>query len=262
MLNVWLGPYPKIWHLTGRSGSRQGIDTYFIIADTPPPKLYPGMVFIKMTMDDINKRVRKIMPNYQGLPRAYKICDLRPMFYWIFQDIIKDYDFFMWTDMDAMYGRYSIVEKLVTANVDIISHSSSIGGYWTWFRNDYFAKTEKLWHKEFSDEKFQQMVMDKEKHHCLDEWWFTSAIRRIGANHVAQDTLQNHKGIHPAVKYSAGRLLQLVDNFEIYSYHFFFIYKWHEVEALPVSLLESDNIIIDRSFFEENVKNNPLIKLY
>lgn len=261
MLNVWNGSYPKIWHLTGRSGARQGIDKYFIIADTPPPKLYPGMEFIQMSLEDINARVRKILPDYPGLPRAYKICDLRPMFYWIFQDIIKDFDCFMWTDMDAMYGSYDLVRKLITPDADIISHYDRIGGYWTWFRNSYFERTKDAWMKEFADPEFRRMVCDMEKHHCLDEWWFTQAVDRIGCKRYGYDQLQNHKGVHPPVRYVDGHLRQVDGDFETYSYHFHFLYRWWEVEQLPLDVFEGDNILIDRQKFELDVKKNPLIKL-
>jgi hypothetical protein len=262
MLNVWQGPYPKIWHLTGRSGAKQGIDKYIVIADTPPPKMYPNMEFVKMSMEDINERVRKIIPEFKGLPHAYKICDLRPLFYWIFNDIIKDYDCFMWTDMDAMYGNYDLVKNLISDDVEIISHYDRIGGYWTWFKNDYFSSTQEKWFKEFSEDlDFRQKICDTEKHHCLDERWFSIAMKRVGAKHVGRDSLQNHKGIHPAVRYIDGRLLQVESDFEIYSYHFHFLYRWAEVERLSIDVFENDSLLIDRPSFCQDVKNNELIRI-
>ncbi len=79
-------------------------------------------------------------------PNAYKLCDLRPLFGYIHQDILEGYDFYGWTDMDILFGdirkfyQDSILEKY-----DILStHAHTISGHLAIIRNTHYHRTKFL----------------------------------------------------------------------------------------------------------------------
>jgi hypothetical protein len=75
------------------------------------------------------------IPNIQN---PYKLCDLRPLFAYLHFDVIKNYDFYGWTDFDIFFGdiRSFYTDKLL-CEFDVFStHSIRISGHLALFRNN------------------------------------------------------------------------------------------------------------------------------
>jgi hypothetical protein len=71
------------------------------------------------------------------IPNPYKICDLRPFFGIIHEDIIQDYDFFGWTDVDLLFGDIrSFYTDDILNNYDVLSsHKVRLAGHCALLRN-------------------------------------------------------------------------------------------------------------------------------
>lgn len=66
-----------------------------------------------------------------NVPNAYKICDLRPFFGIIHHDIIKNYDFYGWTDTDIFFGniRQFYTNDLLNKYEVLSSHKIRLAGH-------------------------------------------------------------------------------------------------------------------------------------
>jgi hypothetical protein len=69
---------------------------------------------------------------------AYKLCDLRPLFGYIHEDIFRKYDFYGWIDVDLLLGDLrSFYTDQILANYDVFStHAHRISGHFALFRNN------------------------------------------------------------------------------------------------------------------------------
>lgn len=74
------------------------------------------------------------IPNIQN---PYKLCDLRPLFAHIHYDLIKNYDFYGWTDFDILFGDIrSFYSDEILKKYDVLStHAIRISGHFALFRN-------------------------------------------------------------------------------------------------------------------------------
>lgn len=86
---------------------------------------------LTMSLNAINSRISTLFNGSAPIrdEYPYKLCDFKPMFAEIFQDIIKEYDFWGHVDNDIVLGSLldeSFISDSLLANADIISSSSSM----------------------------------------------------------------------------------------------------------------------------------------
>jgi len=78
---------------------------WYIITDNDSEYDYPDNVHrIICSMDELRERVQSKFDFPISLKYPYKLCDLKPAYGYIFDDIIKDYDYWGWCDVDVIYG--------------------------------------------------------------------------------------------------------------------------------------------------------------
>jgi len=139
---------------------------WLVVTDCDIPKLYPSNItFLQITLKELNKKVNKVVEAEVPLnPR--KFCDLKPAYGDIFNEYIKDYDFWGICDMDIVWGdiRKFMTPELLN-NFDIIcSRPEAISGHFSLFRNlknlNVLYKTIPNYKKLFEVSKF--MWFDEE----------------------------------------------------------------------------------------------------
>lgn len=83
-------------------------------------------------------RFKKVLDKELDIPNPYKLCDLRPLFGLIHNDIIKNYDFYGWTDMDILFGNIrEFYTDAILSKYDVLStHAHTISGHMALFRNN------------------------------------------------------------------------------------------------------------------------------
>lgn len=69
---------------------------------------------------------------------AYKLCDLRPFYGFIHQDMLKQYDFWGYGDNDLIYGNLNVLtnQDMLQAYDVITTMSERIAGHFAIFRNN------------------------------------------------------------------------------------------------------------------------------
>lgn len=66
------------------------------------------------TLFNIKKKTEEVVGFDISLDRAYKLCDLRPLFGKIFEQDLKKYDFWGYCDLDVIFGN---IRKFITDNI-------------------------------------------------------------------------------------------------------------------------------------------------
>jgi len=97
------------------------------------PNIHFHSVSFKEYIDLVNVKLDfKFEPE-----NAYKLCDLRPLFGFLHQDIFSKYDFYGWMDVDVLLGDIrSFYTDDILSNYDVFStHEHRVSGHFALFRN-------------------------------------------------------------------------------------------------------------------------------
>lgn len=125
---------------------------------------YPGLasdnlIFHQMTLHDINKLASSQLNLKIFIQNPYKLCDLKPAYGIIFQEYLKDYDFWGYGDIDLVYGniRHFITEEVLSRFDFVTFHPKFIPGHLCMFRNNSIVnnifKKCSNWQSVFQNEK-------------------------------------------------------------------------------------------------------------
>jgi len=93
--------------------------------------------FVKMNLTQLKSMAESKLSIEIGLGFSYKICDIRPAYGIIFDDYIKDYDFWGYCDIDVIFGdiRKFMSERLLKKYDVISARPEFLSGYFSLFRN-------------------------------------------------------------------------------------------------------------------------------
>ena len=111
---------------------------WLFFSDLPDPKnKVDNVEFIKTTLKDLNLLISKNIDFGVCIENIYKLCDFKPMYGVIFEDYLKEYDFWGYADIDVVYGN---IRKFITDEIlekcDIItSRPDFLAGHFTIYRN-------------------------------------------------------------------------------------------------------------------------------
>jgi hypothetical protein len=96
--------------------------------------------FIPMTPKALKALILKKLGIQTQFINPVKVCDFRPAFGILFEDTIREYDFWGHGDIDVIYGNIrNFITPELTENYDIISCSSQhLAGHFTLYRNTQF----------------------------------------------------------------------------------------------------------------------------
>lgn len=106
-----------------------------------------------------------------SLVHAYKLCDYRPMYGVLMEDVLSSYSYWGWGDCDVIYGREMnrMLDRLMAFNYDVISLNEHwVSGSFALLRN-----TETCRHL-FESAKNLVQVYKSEQNQVFDEiggWW-------------------------------------------------------------------------------------------
>jgi hypothetical protein len=109
---------------------------FFTDCDTSKYKA-PNLFFNQMSFQKYIQFVNTKLPITFHPTNAYKLCDLRPLYGYIHEDILKPYDFYGWTDMDILFGdiRSFYTNEILERYAVLSTHAIRISGHMALFRN-------------------------------------------------------------------------------------------------------------------------------
>lgn len=134
----YFGQWPEWMDLYLDSIERnRSVDFHFITDCDTSVSNAKNIIFHSTTFEKYVAGAEKILDVSINIPNPYKICDLRPFFGVIHAEIIKDYDFFGWTDVDVLFGDIrSFYTDEILSNFDVLSsHDIRLAGHCALLRN-------------------------------------------------------------------------------------------------------------------------------
>lgn len=148
---------------------------WIIYTDDKTEYDYPKNVkVVYTTFDRIVERCKSIYNFDICLNKVYKICDFKVAYGEIFQDDIKDYDFWGYCDLDMMFGKIRDFIK-----DDMLEKYDKIGyqGHSTLFRNN--EKNNRIYREEVEGTVSYREVFSNEKIYCFDETVITEKYSKL-----------------------------------------------------------------------------------
>lgn len=122
---------------------------------------------IQMTLSDVKTKAEKILNTSVSLERPYKICDFKPAYGLLFEDYIREYDFWGYGDLDVLYGnlRHFITDEVLRSYDKIYTN-----GFLSFYRNNpdvnHWFQTL---HAKPGRENWKE-VFSSDKNWAFDEW--------------------------------------------------------------------------------------------
>lgn len=190
----YYGEFPTWFPLFLKScENNKGIDWLFFVdkeykKDVPPNvkfHLQNSNDFQKVCVDKFGHEVELMC--YKGrkgkVKGFYKLCDYRPMYGFLFEDYLKNYDYWGWCDIDMIFGDlFNYVKSIANNGHECISFADHPDAF-PYGPCTLIKNCEKM-NKLFMKSRDIQKVLTEERHFQFDEDW-KEDVHSIG--HVMQD---------------------------------------------------------------------------
>ena len=132
MIMPYFGKFP-IWFELYLYGCSKNVnfDFYFITDCDVPSKIYSNTIFIRTSFCEYCELISKKL-SISFSPRSpYKLCDVKPFYGVIHSDIIANYDYWGYGDIDVLYGDLNIILRK-SRKYDVFSaHADRLSGHFT-----------------------------------------------------------------------------------------------------------------------------------
>ena len=178
-------------------------------------------VLIPNDLTDFEKRIRDTLGLNPTIPEnTCKVSDFRPALGLLYADILKDYEFWGYTDLDCVYGDLSNFlsdEELAGCDMFVNDYDTNVlCGPFTLYRNN--EKMNNL----FRDFPGWQALMENPNHHAFDEQGMGVAVRNHPELRVIRKFSQGHSAMYGhddiGIGYKDGKLYDHGE--EIMLFHF------------------------------------------
>ena len=101
----YFGEFPSYFQLFLNSCGKNQKIKWLLITDNDKPYNYPDNVsLISMSFSELKAYIQKKFEFPISLERPYKLCDYRPAYGFIFQDLVREYDYWGHCDVDVIFG--------------------------------------------------------------------------------------------------------------------------------------------------------------
>jgi hypothetical protein len=152
LMIFYAGSLPGYFRYFLESFSRNqeaNVDLFLFNDQFSEPETIGNLKKIPLTFEQFNQLASEKLQIPVSTNWGYKLCEFRPAFGAIFEDYLKDYDFWGYCDPDIILGKISsFITEDVLATYDVITASEiQLVGHFTIFRNcetvtNLFRETE------------------------------------------------------------------------------------------------------------------------
>lgn len=115
------------------------IDFFILTDDRTYTNLLPSNVELVYTsIEEINTRATRKLGFATNITAGYKLCDFKPAYGFIFDDLGRDYDFWGHGDIDVIFGdiRAFMTNEVLAAHDVISLRHDYLTGQFVLFRNN------------------------------------------------------------------------------------------------------------------------------
>ncbi len=166
VIHVYFGLLPPWFSLFIQSCRVNKHLHFFIFSDSQTINFKSDNIqFIHQTYEDFFLLIKNKLNINTRFYNPYKLCDYKPAFGFLFQEYLKDFDYWGYCDNDLVLGdTYDTLLPLIQSNYDVISTNEYfLSGSFCLFRN--CATTISMF-KQIHNYKH---ILSSEKHYAIDE---------------------------------------------------------------------------------------------
>ncbi len=142
---------------------------FFTDCDEPANKA-PNVAYVQTTLAELQQRFTAKLGVDVALPNAYKLCDYKPTYGFVFEEYLVGYDFWGFGDIDVIYGNIRHFYGANIARYKVISTHDVISGHFCLLQNIPTLK-----HAYRDIEGWQRMLADP-AYVGMDEGGFTKVM--------------------------------------------------------------------------------------
>lgn len=199
LITCWYGDYPWYFPYFIHSCIYNPTVDFCIITDNldeivNKPK---NVKVVFKTIEELKVIASKKLGFQVSINNAYKLCDYKPAYGFLFPEIVSGYDFWGHSDIDMVYGniRDFMTEELLDNHDVVSSRHDFVTGTFCLYRNA--AITNKL----FMESRDYTTVFSRPEHFCFDECNFLFKELQMGAsifdfpNHIQSMTYLVKKAV-------------------------------------------------------------------
>jgi len=273
ILLPYFGNFPNYIHFFFKTCAYNTNITFLVFTDNifSNFKDINNIKFISSTLSDFNTLASIKLGAEVNIKNAYKLCDFKPMYGLIYEDYIKEYDFWGYCDTDIIFGD---LKKILTDEIlekyDIISsHLQYMSGPFSLYKNS--REVNRLF---FKSKDWREVVLNKsvllfdEASNVISKLWegynifdFESKIESL--THVVQNKdnsniktyfsnfITERVPHHAKLIWKDGKLTDSNEN-ELYIFHFL-VYKTSLLFNVPLQLDKDLFYFTKQGFFLDNL---------
>ncbi len=156
----YFGKWPKWINYFLHSCSYNPTIDWMFFTDCGLPDVTSGnLIFHQMTLYEFNEYASKQLGFDLVIKDPYKLCDLKPTYGLLFQEYLKDYDFWGYGDIDLVYGNIrNLINEDVLAKFDLVTfHPDFIPGHFCLLKNigalNHLFKKCPIWKSIFQQDR-------------------------------------------------------------------------------------------------------------
>jgi len=152
LIIFYTGPLPGYFQYFSDSLKRNTdspVDVFLFNDHISSPIISGNLKMIPLTLEEFNKITSQKLDITVNADWGYKISEFRPAFGLIFEDYLKEYDFWGYCDLDIIFGKisYFITEEILSSYDVVTASEIQMVGHFSLFRNNelinnLFRKTE------------------------------------------------------------------------------------------------------------------------
>lgn len=145
LMTCWYGDYPWYFPYFIKSCIHNPtIDFIIVTGNTQEiPDKPSNVIIVNMSFEDFKDMAIKKLGFELNFDKPYKLCDFKPAHGFLFQEILKKYDFWGHADIDMVYGNIrSFITPVILNQYDLVSaHKDFITGTFCLYRNNDLMRT-------------------------------------------------------------------------------------------------------------------------
>jgi hypothetical protein len=234
MVNCYFGKLPWYFNYFVHSCKYNSTIDFFVITDDQSyvGELPDNVKLIPSTLTEINSIASKKLGFITNISDGYKLCDFKPTYGLLFNDLLKEYEFWGINDIDIILGNVmSFITDEMLSTFELISvRDDYVTGYFSLFKNN--DKMNML----FTHSKDYERVLSSPLHFCFDETNFKHKEFAIGIPYTLIQT-EIESMTHVV------RRLQAAENLKAY-------FDWHVLEACPGKIKWDNGTLMYKNKFE------------
>lgn len=166
MLICYFGKAPWYFkYFTASCAYNPTVDFLLITDMVFTEELPPNIIIVKSSLKEVKELATRKLGFEAALDRAYKLCDFKPSYGFLFSELTEKYDFWGLGDIDVIYGD---IRKFITDDMldhyDVISvRPEYVSGFFALFRNDETGRNL------FMKSPDYRKVFSDDENYCFDE---------------------------------------------------------------------------------------------